>query len=127
MFSPEGHRYYHTSPNVIPAVLKRLRESVEREKQNYGLNTLLSSTQYRVESMMLRVAKPLNYIPVTPSVQQRAHQRAPQCLPLVMEPESRFYSNSVVVLDFQSLYPSIIIAYNYCFSTCLGHVDSLGT
>lgn len=127
MFSPEGHRYYHTSPNLTPTVQKRHRESVERKKQNNGLNTILSSTQYRVESMMLRVAKPLNYIPVTPSVQQRAHQRAPQCLPLVMEPESRFYSNSVVVLDFQSLYPSIIIAYNYCFSTCLGHVDSLGT
>lgn len=85
------------------------------------------SLQYRVESMMLRVAKPLNYIPVTPSIQQRAQQRAPQCIPLVMEPESRFYSNSVIVLDFQSLYPSIVIAYNYCYSTCLGHVDSQGT
>ncbi|XP_076611860.1 DNA polymerase zeta catalytic subunit isoform X1 [Chaetodon auriga] len=90
-------------------------------------HVLTRGSQYRVESMMLRVAKPLNYIPVTPSVQQRAQQRAPQCLPLVMEPESRFYSNSVIVLDFQSLYPSIIIAYNYCFSTCLGHVDSQGT
>nr|XP_057925939.1 DNA polymerase zeta catalytic subunit [Doryrhamphus excisus] len=90
-------------------------------------HVLTRGSQYRVESMMLRVAKPLNYIPVTPSVQQRAQQRAPQCLPLVMEPESRFYSNSVVVLDFQSLYPSIVIAYNYCYSTCLGHMDSLGT
>ncbi|XP_074472184.1 DNA polymerase zeta catalytic subunit isoform X2 [Sebastes fasciatus] len=90
-------------------------------------HVLTRGSQYRVESMMLRVAKPLNYIPVTPNVQQRAQQRAPQCIPLVMEPESRFYSNSVVVLDFQSLYPSIVIAYNYCFSTCLGHVDSLGT
>lgn len=90
-------------------------------------HVLTRGSQYRVESMMLRVAKPLNYIPVTPSVQQRAQQRAPQCIPLVMEPESRFYSNSVVVLDFQSLYPSIVIAYNYCYSTCLGHVDSLGT
>lgn len=90
-------------------------------------HVLTRGSQYRVESMMLRVAKPLNYISVTPSVQQRAQQRAPQCIPLVMEPESRFYSNSVVVLDFQSLYPSIIIAYNYCYSTCLGHVDSLGT
>uniref|UniRef100_A0A672YWW1 DNA polymerase zeta catalytic subunit n=1 Tax=Sphaeramia orbicularis TaxID=375764 RepID=A0A672YWW1_9TELE len=90
-------------------------------------HVLTRGSQYRVESMMLRVAKPLNYIPVTPSIQQRAQQRAPQCLPLVMEPESRFYSNSVVVLDFQSLYPSIVIAYNYCYSTCLGHVDSLGT
>ncbi|XP_061780433.1 DNA polymerase zeta catalytic subunit [Nerophis lumbriciformis] len=90
-------------------------------------HVLTRGSQYRVESMMLRVAKPLNYIPVTPSVQQRALQRAPQCVPLIMEPESRFYSNSVVVLDFQSLYPSIVIAYNYCYSTCLGHMDSLGT
>ncbi|XP_070705223.1 DNA polymerase zeta catalytic subunit [Pempheris klunzingeri] len=90
-------------------------------------HVLTRGSQYRVESMMLRVAKPLNYIPVTPSIQQRAQQRAPQCIPLVMEPESRFYSNSVIVLDFQSLYPSIVIAYNYCYSTCLGHVDSLGT
>ncbi|XP_056267079.1 DNA polymerase zeta catalytic subunit-like, partial [Pseudoliparis swirei] len=90
-------------------------------------HVLTRGSQYRVESMMLRLAKPLNYIAVTPAIQQRAQQRAPQCIPLVMEPESRFYSNSVIVLDFQSLYPSIVIAYNYCYSTCLGHVDSLGT
>jgi DNA polymerase zeta len=29
--------------------------------------------------------------------------RAPEYLPLVMEPESRFYSDPVVVLDFQVL------------------------
>uniref|UniRef100_A0A673FT76 DNA polymerase zeta catalytic subunit n=1 Tax=Sinocyclocheilus rhinocerous TaxID=307959 RepID=A0A673FT76_9TELE len=90
-------------------------------------HVLTRGSQYRVESMMLRIAKPMNYIPVTPSTQQRAQQRAPQCIPLVMEPESRFYSNSVIVLDFQSLYPSIVIAYNYCFSTSLGHVENLGT
>lgn len=45
-----------------------------------------------------------------------------ECLPLVMEPESGFYSDPVVVLDFQSLYPSMIIAYNLCFCTCLGKV-----
>ncbi|XP_048842517.1 DNA polymerase zeta catalytic subunit isoform X1 [Brienomyrus brachyistius] len=90
-------------------------------------HVLTRGSQYRVESMMLRIVKPLNYIAVSPSVQQRAQQRAPQCIPLIMEPESRFYSNSVVVLDFQSLYPSIVIAYNYCYSTCLGHVESLGT
>ncbi|XP_073076869.1 DNA polymerase zeta catalytic subunit isoform X1 [Manis javanica] len=90
------------------------------------LHVLTRGSQYRVESMMLRIAKPMNYVPVTPSTQQRSHMRASQCTPLIMEPESRFYSNSVLVLDFQSLYPSIVIAYNYCFSTCLGRVESLG-
>ncbi|XP_068087412.1 DNA polymerase zeta catalytic subunit isoform X2 [Hyperolius riggenbachi] len=90
------------------------------------LHVLTRGSQYRVESMMLRIAKPMNYIPVTPSPQQRSQMRAPQCIPLVMEPESKFYSNSVLVLDFQSLYPSIVIAYNYCYSTCLGNLEHLG-
>lgn len=87
---------------------------------------LSRGSQFRVESMMLRLAKPLNYVAVSPSVQQRAHMRAPEFLPLILEPESRFYNDPVIVLDFQSLYPSMIIAYNYCFSTCLGRVEHLG-
>ncbi|XP_019624970.1 PREDICTED: DNA polymerase zeta catalytic subunit-like [Branchiostoma belcheri] len=88
-------------------------------------HVLTRGSQYRVESMMLRIAKPMNYIAVSPSMQQRARQRAPECLPLILEPESRFYTHPVLVLDFQSLYPSIIIAYNYCYTTCLGRVEHL--
>ncbi|XP_011881898.1 PREDICTED: DNA polymerase zeta catalytic subunit [Vollenhovia emeryi] len=83
-------------------------------------------SQFRVESMMLRLAKPMNYIPISPSMQQRAKMRAPECLPLIMEPESEFYTDPLIVLDFQSLYPSMIIAYNYCFSTCLGRIEHIG-
>lgn len=65
-------------------------------------------------------------MPLSPSVQQRAHMRAPEYLALILEPQSRFYADPLIVLDFQSLYPSMIIAYNYCFSTCLGRVEHLG-
>lgn len=87
---------------------------------------LSRGSQFRVESMMLRVAKPKNLVPVSPSVRQRAHMKAPEYLPLILEPESRLYTDPVIVLDFQSLYPSMMIAYNYCFSTCLGRTEHLG-
>lgn len=75
--------------------------------------------------MMLRLAKPMNFVPVSPGVNQRARQKAAECIPLNLEPESKYYTGPVAVLDFQSLYPSIMIAYNYCFTTCLGRLDSL--
>lgn len=88
-------------------------------------HVLSRGSQFRVESMMLRLAKPMNFIPVSPNVHQRARMRSPECIQLTLEPESRFYHDPVVVLDFQSLYPSIMIAYNYCFSTCVGRIDLL--
>lgn len=87
-------------------------------------SVLSRGSQFRVESIMLRLAKPRNYVLVSPSKKQVSSQRALECIPLVMEPESKLYSNPVVVLDFQSLYPSMIIAYNLCFSTCLGKIFS---
>ncbi|CAI8031969.1 DNA polymerase zeta catalytic subunit [Geodia barretti] len=94
----------------------------------YGIefeNVLTRGSQYRVESMLLRLAKPANYIATSPSIQQRARMAALECLPLILEPESKFYSDPVLLLDFQSLYPSIVIGYNYCYTTCLGRLRNL--
>ncbi|KAJ5296921.1 uncharacterized protein N7443_007814 [Penicillium atrosanguineum] len=80
-------------------------------------------SQFKVESLMFRIAKPENYLLVSPSRKQVGQQNALECLPLVMEPQSDFYTSPLVVLDFQSLYPSVMIAYNYCYSTFLGRVS----
>lgn len=79
-------------------------------------------SQFKVESLMFRIAKPENFILVSPSRRQVGGQNALECLPLVMEPQSNFYTSPLLVLDFQSLYPSVMIAYNYCYSTFLGRV-----
>ncbi|KAJ4298456.1 DNA polymerase zeta [Collariella sp. IMI 366227] len=81
-------------------------------------------SQFKVESIMFRIAKPENFLLVSPSRKQVGAQNALECLPLVMEPQSAFYTSPLLVLDFQSLYPSVMIAYNYCYSTCLGRVVS---
>lgn len=77
-------------------------------------------SQFKVESLMFRIAKPENFLLVSPSRKQVGQQNALECLPLVMEPQSDFYTSPLLVLDFQSLYPSVMIAYNYCYSTFLG-------
>ena len=79
-------------------------------------------SQLKVESIMFRIAKPESFILVSPSRKQVGGQNALECLPLVMEPRSNFYTSPLLVMDFQSLYPSTMIAYNYCYSTFLGRI-----
>lgn len=47
---------------------------------------LSRGSQFRVESLMLRAARPLNLVALSPTVKQRAAMRAPECLPLIFEP-----------------------------------------
>ncbi|KAF9015170.1 hypothetical protein BDQ17DRAFT_1403881 [Cyathus striatus] len=86
-------------------------------------SVITRGSQFKVESFMFRIAKPENLILISPSKRDVGKQNAAECMPLIMEPISAFYSSPLLVLDFQSLYPSVIIAYNYCYSTCLGRVN----
>lgn len=80
-------------------------------------------SQYKVESILSRIAKVESLVLNSPSKLQVSNMKPLEAVPLILEPDSNFYKSPLVVLDFQSLYPSIMIAYNYCFSTLVGRLD----
>ncbi|KAF0993148.1 hypothetical protein HZS_5051, partial [Henneguya salminicola] len=88
---------------------------------------LTRGSQIHVESLFLRLTKHQNYIVPTPSQLDKEKMRAFEYLPLTLEPSFAFNPDPVVVLDYQSLYPSIMIAYNLCYSTCLCRLDDINS
>lgn len=62
---------------------------------------------------MLRAAKRESLLPFSPTSRDVQKMAAAESVPLVMEPISKYYISPVIVLDFQALYPSMMIAYNY--------------
>nr|CCC49665.1 putative DNA polymerase zeta catalytic subunit, fragment [Trypanosoma vivax Y486] len=92
----------------------------------YGIlfeEVLTRGSQYRVEATLHRIAKPMGFAMLSPPIEFVHKQPRMQSMALIMQPLSNFYKDDpVVVLDFRSLYPSIVIAYNICYSTCLGSI-----
>ncbi|KAH9835559.1 uncharacterized protein C8Q71DRAFT_709525 [Rhodofomes roseus] len=120
-------RYYAARTSTVLEILD-VAEVVTKNAEFarvFGVDffsVLSRGSQFKVESFMFRIAKPESFVLLSPSKQDVGKQNAAECMPLIMEPLSAFYTSPLVVLDFQSLYPSIMIAYNYCYSTCLGRV-----
>ena len=63
------------------------------------------------------------YFFFSPSKEDCARQEALECQALTLEPQSGFHDDPVVVCDFTALYPSLVIAYNLCYSTLAGKLD----
>ncbi|KAL1858343.1 DNA polymerase zeta [Diaporthe australafricana] len=120
-------RYYITRTKMDIQILEE-NELIPRTSEQARLlgvdffSVFSRGSQFKVESIMFRIAKPENFVLVSPSRKQVGGQNALECLPLVMEPQSAFYNSPLLVLDFQSLYPSVMIAYNLCYSTFLGRI-----
>jgi DNA polymerase zeta len=64
-----------------------------------------------------------NYFFFSPSLQDCNRQEALECQALTLEPQSGYYDDPVVVCDYTALYPSLMIAYNLCYTTCAGKLD----
>ncbi|KAI0462032.1 hypothetical protein LJB42_004637 [Komagataella kurtzmanii] len=86
-------------------------------------SVLSRGSQFKVESLLVRLTKQENLLMISPSKKDVFKQDPLTYVPLIMEPEAGFYKSPIVVLDFQSLYPSLVIAYNYCYTTCLGRMQ----
>lgn len=91
-------------------------------------SVLTRGSQYQVECVLSRIVnkkddKLLLYSPASENVRR---MRALEKTAHLLEPKLGFHSDPVLVFDFRSLYPSIIIAYNICFSTCLGLLRNKG-
>ncbi|KAI1115535.1 DNA polymerase family B [Nemania sp. NC0429] len=120
-------RYYLTGTKLDIEILEA-NELIPRTSEQARVlgvdffSVFSRGSQFKVESIMFRIAKPENFLLISPDRKQVGMQNALECLPLVMEPRSAFYNSPLVVLDFQSLYPSVMIAYNYCYSTFLGRI-----
>ena len=63
------------------------------------------------------------YFFYSPSLQDTDRQEALEVQALTLEPESAHYEDPIVVCDFTALYPSLVIAYNLCYSTCAGRLE----
>lgn len=82
----------------------------------------IRASQYKVESLLVRAAKAESFMLLSPSRAQVDRQAAVEATPVIKDPKSGFYKWPMAVLDFRSMYPSIIAGDNLCYSTCLGAV-----
>ena len=80
-------------------------------KVRRGINENTSSSEAR------------HYFFFSPSLEDTNKQEALEVQALTLEPQSGHYIDPVVVFDFTALYPSLVIAYNLCYSTCAGKIE----
>ena len=72
--------------------------------------------QIKVVSMLYRKARSLDL--VVPTLQRRGDSASNNYEgATVIEPKRAFYDTPIATLDFASLYPSIMMAHNLCYST----------
>lgn len=106
---------------------KELLHDSSIEPSNTSVQTCKSSTQspWKLRRGLHESAslESRHYFFYSPSLSDANRQEALEVQALTLEPQSAHYKDPVVVCDFTALYPSLMIAYNLCYSTCAGRVE----
>lgn len=95
--------------------------------------TLLGGRSERNEFLLLHAFTEKGYLPpdktyskkkLVEKVENNSNRKKPTYLGgLVLDPKVGFYDKYILLMDFNSLYPSIIQEYNICFTTIPSNVD----
>ena len=84
---------------------------------------LARGQQIKVLSQLYRKAKEKGLMIPTVKVQKPAGDEVAYAGAVVIPPKTGFYDKPISTLDFASLYPSIMMAHNLCYSTLLNPND----
>ncbi|KJP86590.1 hypothetical protein AK88_03786 [Plasmodium fragile] len=90
------------------------------------LSLINRGSQFISESFLVKLCMQNGFLLYSPSKKEIMEQRPVLHIPLVLQPKSSINFFPLMVFDFQSLYPSILIAFNICYSTCLGTLSCKG-
>ena len=90
-------------------------------------NTCVQESQggnmYCIEGCLFPKVLADGLLPFEKSPFQITHQDATEWIPCCMEPEAGLYRDAISVLDFQSLYPSLICAFGLDYGSFLGTLE----
>ncbi|GAX18016.1 DNA polymerase alpha subunit A [Fistulifera solaris] len=84
---------------------------------NIWSHTLRGNRAERTEYLLLHEFHRLKFIPPEKQKKSVTTNKAKYSGGLVLEPKKGLYDSFILLLDFNSLYPSIIQEYNLCFTT----------
>ena len=119
----ELHKYFlvklfaYTIPVCVP-----IRKIMAISKLAGGIFNEIKSrgSQFRVEGCLLPTILNKGFVPLSISSYARENMPATEWIACTLEPQSGYHENPVSVLDFQSLYPSVICAFNIDYGSYLG-------
>lgn len=120
--SKRGHQNIPESVKSKDASSSLSNESTSQTQSPWKVRRGINETGVHEEGPIHNVSE-RNYFFYSPSVHSSSKQEALECQALTLEPQSGCQNDPVVVCDFTALYPSLIIAYNLCYSTCAGKLN----